>query len=316
MINRTLVRTRVVQTLFAFYKDGDKTPLTAKKELLKSFSDTYDLYVMLLDFVNELTQYAEEQLQQVEQRAKVTHQTYTANRRFVNNRLAQVVFNNRKIRNYLANENLNWDAGMSAVSAVYKQLQSAPFYEEYMSAPDCDYEADKRVWRKIYTDLLPQNGALESALEEMEVVLDRQNWTVDADLVLSFALKTLKRFEPEGDDQDILPMFAQESELQFAKDLLRYAIEEKPRYEQLIDSHLRNWDAQRIAYMDRIILQVALAEIFHFPDIALEVSLNEYIELSKEYSTDKSYTFINGVLTEILRDMKREGTLTKALVVR
>lgn len=317
MINRTLVRTRVVQTLFAFYKDGDKTPLTAKKELLKSFSDTYDLYVLMLDFVNELTVYAEEQVQQAEQRAKVTHQSYMANRRFANNRLAQVVFNNHQIRNYIANNNLSWDAGMSAVSAIYKQLQDTPFYQEYMSAAESDYEADKRIWRKIFTELLPGNTALESALEEMEIVLDRQNWTVDVDLVLSFAVKTLKRFDPEtGADQDILPMFAQESELQFAKDLLRNAIEEHPRYEQLIDGHLRNWDAQRIAYMDRIILQVALAEIFHFPDIALEVSLNEYIELSKEYSSDKSYTFINGVLTEILRDLKREGTFAKALVVK
>lgn len=315
MINRTMVRTRVIQTLFAYYKDGDKTPLTAKKELLKSFSDTYDLYVLLLDFVNQLTTYAEEQVQQAEQRAKVTHQSYTANRRLVNNGLAQVVFNNHQIRNYIQNNQLSWDAGMSAVSAIYKQLQDMPWYQEYMAAPECDYEADKRLWRRVY-EMMIGNEQLESALEEMEVVLDRQNWTVDMDLVLSFVIKTIKRLDQEtGADQDILPMFAKEEELQFAKDLLRYAIEEKPRYEALIDSHLRNWDAQRIAYMDRIILQTALAEIFHFPDIALQVSLNEYIELSKEYSSDKSYTFINGVLTEILRDERRQGTLTKALVV-
>lgn len=316
MINRTLVRTRVVQTLFAYYKDGDKTPLTAKKELLKSFSDTYDLYVLLLDFINELTLYAEQQIQQAEQRAKVTHRAYDANRRFVNNRLAQVVFNNHQIRNYIANNQLSWDAGMNAVSAIYKQLQEMSFYRDYMTAEEDNFEADKRVWRRIY-ELMQDNEAVLSALEEMEVVLDRQNWTVDVDLLLSFAVKTVKRFQEEtGADQDILPMFAHEDELQFAKDLLRYAIEEKPKYEQLIDTHLRNWDAQRIAYMDRIILQTALAEIFHFPDIALEVSLNEYIELSKEYSSDKSYTFINGVLTEILRDLKREGTFTKSLLVR
>jgi N utilization substance protein B len=232
MINRTMVRTRVIQTLFAYYKDGDKTPLTAKKELLKSFSDTYDLYVLLLDFVNQLTMYAEEQIQQAEQRAKVTHQSYVANRRLVNNGLAQVVFNNHQIRNYIQNNQLSWDAGMSAVSAVYKQLQEMPWYAEYMAAPDCDYEADKRLWRRIY-EMMIGNDQLESALEEMEVVLDRQNWTVDMDLVLSFVIKTIKRLDQEtGADQDILPMFTNEDELQFAKDLLRYAIEEKPRYER------------------------------------------------------------------------------------
>ncbi len=317
MISRTLVRTRVIQTLYAYYKDGDKTSLSAKKELLKSFSDSYDLYVLLLGLVNELTQYAEEQIEAAESRAKVMHEEYTANRRFVNNRLSQKVFNNRPIRNYLANNKLSWEAGMDAMGAIYKELTETDYYKEYMSAEKNTYEDDKRVWRKIYTELLPYNEALYSALDEMEVVLDRNNWTVDVDMMLTFAIKTLKRFEEEGnDDQEILPMFKQEEDLDFAKDLLRYAIEEKDRYEQLIDTHLRNWDASRVAYMDRIILQTALAELFHFDDIALEVTLNEYIELSKEYSTDKSYTFINGVLTEIMRDEKRQGTLMKAMGMR
>ncbi len=317
MISRTLVRTRVIQTLYAYYKDGDKTPLSAKKELLKSFSDTYDLYVLLLSFVNELTQYAEEQIEDAESRAKVMHEEYVANRRFVNNRLAQHVFNNHPIRNYMSNNNLSWEAGLDAVSVIYKQLVETDYYKEYMSAETCTYEDEKRIWRKIYTELLPYNEALYSALDEMEVVLDRNNWTVDVDLILSFALKTLKRFEEDSDDEvEILPMFRQEADLDFAKNLLRYSIEEHERYEQLIDTHLRNWDASRVAFMDRIILLTALTELFHFDDIALEVTLNEYIELSKEYSTDKSYTFINGVLTEILRDEKKNGTLMKAAGMR
>ena len=317
MISRTLVRTRVIQTLYAYYKDGDKTSLSAKKELLKSFSDTYDLYVLLMSLVNELTQYAEEQIEDAEARAKVKHEEYVANRRFVNNKLAQQVFNNRPIRNYLANNNLSWEAGMDAMGALYKQLVETDYYKEYMAAEACTYEDDKRIWRKIYTELLPYNEALYSALDEMEVILDRNNWTVDMEVVLVFALKTLKRFTEESDDdQEIMPMFRQEADLDFAKDLLKYAIEDKDKNEQLIDTHLRNWDASRVAYMDRIILQTALAELFHCDDIALEVTLNEYIELSKEYSTDKSYTFINGVLTEILRDEKKNGTLMKAMGMR
>ena len=172
MISRTLVRTRVIQTLYAYYKDGDKTPLSAKKELLKSFSDTYDLYVLLLSFVNELTQYAEEQIEDAESRAKVMHEEYVANRRFVNNRLAQHVFNNHPIRNYMSNNNLSWEAGLDAVSVIYKQLVETDYYKEYMSAETCTYEDEKRIWRKIYTELLPYNEALYSALDEMEVVLE------------------------------------------------------------------------------------------------------------------------------------------------
>ena len=140
----------MIQTLFEYYKDGDMTPLTAKKELLKSFSDTYDLYVLLLDFVNQLTMYAEEQVQQAEQRAKVTHQSYVANRRLVNNGLAQVVFNNHQIRNYVQNNQLSWDAGMSAVSAIYKQLQEMPWYQEYKESPVAIVEENEMPQWKTY----------------------------------------------------------------------------------------------------------------------------------------------------------------------
>lgn len=317
MINRTTVRTRVVQILFAYCQDGDKTALTAKKELLAAFEDTYSLYILMLDFINEFTRYAEQQIELSEQRAKVLHQSYKANRRLVNNRLAQQVFNNHMVRNYLHNNKLNWDAGMNAISSVYKQLTESQFYQEYMRAEECDYQADKMIWRKIFTLLLPDNEALISALEDMELALDHSHWTTDIDMVLHYVEKTIKRFDEHSDsDQEIFPMFASEAELDFAKDLLRYAIEDRASNEELIHSHLKNWDAQRIVYMDRIILLTALAEIMHFPDIALEVTFNEYIELSKYYSSDKSYTFINGILNEILRDLKRDNRLIKAMLLR
>lgn len=314
MINRTMVRTRVIQTLFAFYKDGDKTALTAKKELLRSFSDTYCLYMMMLDFINAMTSYAEQQIVEAESRAKVTHTHYVANRRFVNNSFAVQVFNNRTLRHYIEDEKLSWDAGMNAVSSVYKRLLDSACYRAYMSAETVTYEDDKRIWRQIFTDMLPGNEDFQSALEELEIVLDRQNWAIDMDIILSFAVKTIKRFsEDKGEEQELLQMFDSEQELNFGKDLLRYAIDNHDDYRERIVSHLKNWDPDRIAYMDTIILQVALAEIINFPNIALEISLNEYIELAKEYSGEKSHQFINGILNEILLDMRRNNELVKAV---
>ena len=115
MINRTLVRTKVVQTLFAHYKGSDHSSLSARKTLLNKFSSTYSLYMMMLSFADELTTYAEEQIAENQRRATVLHQTYNANRKFVNNRIAQQLFNNRRLRNYMENEHLRWDVGMSAV---------------------------------------------------------------------------------------------------------------------------------------------------------------------------------------------------------
>lgn len=317
MINRTLVRTRVVQILYAYNQCGDKTPSTAQKELLRSFSDTYSLYFMILDFVNELTTYAENQIAESIARSRATHRTYHPNRRFVENRFAKQLFENLTLRHYLAEEHLSWEAGQTALAAIYTDLQNTPFYKEYMALPQTTYSEDKAVWRKIIGELLPDNPDFLSALEELEVALDRRNWTVDADIVLSYVVKSIRQFREENEaDQALLQMFDREDELQFAQDLLAKAIEHHDEEMEYVHQHLKNWDADRLALMDTVILQAALAELLYFPDIALEVTLNEYIELSKEYSGEKSYLFVNGILNEILLDLKRNNKLLKALTLK
>ena len=312
-----MVRTRVVQTLFAYYKNPDKTLLTARKELNKSFADTYDLYFSLLDFANELTAYAQRQLEEQSARARATHSSWAPNRRFVQNRLAQQLFDNRALRARIQEQQLSWDSGMQAVADVYKRLTESEFYRQYMEAETCTYNDDKRIWRQIYQHLLTGNEVLNDALEEMELVLDKTNWTTDMEVVLSYVVKTIKRFgEDSTPETPLLEMFDNEEEVKFASSLLEKAIKEHDQFEQLINSHLKGWDAERIAYMDRIIIETALAEITEFENIALTVSMNEYIELAKEYSGDKSYMFINGILTEILRDLKNEGSLFKALSLK
>ena len=205
---------------------------------------------------------------------------------------------------------------MSAVKAVYLNMVATPWYKEYMEQADCTYEDDKRIWRKIYTELLPGNEAVLSALEEMELELDHFTWVTDMDFVLSYVVKSVRRFrEEEGAEQSLLEMFDSEEDLKFATDLLQYAIEHRAEYDALIDAHLNNWDPERVAWMDRVILLVAMAEIMNFPEIALQISLNEYIEIAKEYSGEKNYFFINGILDGIIRQLKREDKLLKAMAV-
>ena len=313
MINRTLVRTRVIQTLFAFYKDPEKTTLTARKELLKSFADTYDLYFILLDFANVLTAYAQQQMEDQAARARATHAMWSPNKRFIENRFAQQLFDNRALRSRIQEQRLAWDSGMPAVSAIYHQLTESSWYRDYMSAETSDYDQDKQIWRRIYQNIMPESAELRDSLEEMEVVLDKTNWEVDLDVVLSYVIKTVKRFQEDSTPEtELLPMFDSEDECKFATDLLSHALKGHEQYEQMINSHLKGWEADRIADMDRVILEAALAEIIEFPQIALTVSMNEYIELAQEYSGEKSHMFVNGILTEILREMQREGKLFKA----
>lgn len=313
MINRTLVRTKVIQTLFAYYKAEQMTALGAKKELLKSFSNVYSLYMLLLDFINEMTTLSEERIEQERNRAKVLHEPYVAQTNFAHNRLAQQVFNNRQLRGYMNETRLSWDVAHESLRLLFKQIAGAEFFTEYQALPNPTYDDDRQVWRHIFVDILADNEELETALDELEVALDGSGWSIDANVVISYVVKTLKRFGPTSNgDQELLPMFDSEDELTFAKELLQKAIDGRDEYMELIEKHLKNWELNRIAYMDIIILQVALAEIIEFPSIALQVSMNEYLEIAKEYSTDKSYAFINGVLEGAVNDLKAENKLVKA----
>ena len=317
MINRTMVRTRVIQTLFAYYSNPGKTPHTAVRELRKSFADTYDLYFLLLDFANELTSYAQVQIEERVARARATHEQWEPNRRFVENRLAQQLFDNRALRRRIQEQQLSWDSGMPAVAETYRRLTESDFYRQYMEAENCTYADDKRLWRQIYQHLLTGSEALTDALDEQEVVLDKANWTIDAEVVISYVIKTIKRFEENSTpDTPLLEMFDSNDEEQFAEQLLEKTIAGHDEYEKQINGHLKGWDADRIAFMDRIIIEAALAEILNFEEIALTVSLNEYIELAKEYSGDKNYMFVNGILTEILRDKKNEGSFFKGFTLK
>ena len=270
--------------------------------------------MMMLSFADELTTYANEQISENKKRAAVLHQTYNANRNFANNRVAQQIFNNRLLRNYMENENLRWDTGMAAVESTYKKLLEAPFYKEFMALEKPSYEDEKTLWRKIYGSLLLASADLSSALEEMEVALDHEGWTTDMDMVITYVIKTIKRFKEEDTDElPLLEMFDSEEEFAFAKDLLQWSIEQTEENKQLISKALQNWEADRVAYMDQIILLVALAEIRKCNEIALEISMNEYIEISKEYSSDKSYVFINGVLNKVVNELRADNQLFKVV---
>lgn len=317
MINRTLVRTKVILTLYAYFQDADKTRHTAEKELTESFSDTYNLYFLLLDLVNEITLYAQTKLEEAQEKAVAMHIEYKPNYRFVNNVFAQQVFDNQQLRSHLENNKLDWNAATNCIDHLYQQITASDVYKEYMEADETSYEADKQIWRKIFQTIVPNNEYIESGLEELEIALDGNMWVTDMNVITSYVVKTIKRFEQEaGAGQELLKMFTNESELDFAKQLLRQSIERNSEYQTLIESKLKNWDPERIAYMDMIIMKTAVAELFTFPEIAAQVTINEYLELAREYSTENSPHFINGILDEIIKEQTQKGKLLKGLALK
>jgi N utilization substance protein B len=180
-----------------------------------------------------------------------------------------------------------------------------------MDSENCDYQSDKDLWRKVFRRVILLNENLDNSIEDQNIF-----WVDDVEIVLSFIIKTIKRFNLQaGDKQELLPMFKDDDDINFAKKLLHGVLQNGSAYRELIDQNTQNWELDRIAFMDILIMEVAISELIDFPTIPINVTLNEYIEIAKSYSTDKSGTFINGVLDNIVRKLKEENKLIKAVVI-
>jgi len=211
-------------------------------------------------------------------------------------------------------EYFNWD-GFSRRCRVnsefdidlHKHLAEADFYKEYMESSDTSYAEDRELWRKIYKNVICNNERLESLLEDMSLY-----WNDDKYIVDTFVLKTIKRFdETKGADQELLPEFKDEEDREFAHRLFRNTLLNAEYYRKLVNDNTKNWEFNRIALMDLLIMQIALAEIMTFPNIPLNVSLNEYVDIAKIYSTPRSGAYVNGLLDAVTKKLIAEKKLMK-----
>ena len=303
MINRALLRIKVIQTLYSYYKGGGQSPFAAQKELAFSLEKTYDLYFHLLQLSVEVTRYAANRIETRRNKLRPTDEDLRPNMRFVENAFIRQLADNEQLAGRLAERKLSWMNYPDLMKSLYEQIEATDFFLEYMQADGTDYEADKEVWRKIYRRVFLDSEELEEAVEEQSIY-----WADDLEVLVSFVVKTIKRFDAEaGAQQALLPMFKDEDDRRYGERLLECALKNEKEYLDLINENTLNWELDRIAFMDILVMQVALAELCNFPTIPVNVTLNEYIEISKQYSTDKSGIFINGVLDKIVNRLKADN---------
>jgi N utilization substance protein B len=239
-----------------------------------------------------------------------TPEDINPNTRFIDNTFVDQLRKNKQFVSYLNERKLSWVNHPEIIKELYEEIIACDFYQEYMETECVDYQSDKDVWRKIFKRIILQNESLDNSIEDQSIF-----WTDDVEIVVSFILKTIKRFDKEsGSDQELLPMFKDEEDAEFARKLLRGVLLNGNTYKEVIDKHTQNWELDRIAFMDILIMEVALSELMDFPTIPVNVTLNEYIEIAKNYSTDKSGTFINGVLDNIVGQLKKENKLIKVVM--
>ncbi|RGN43370.1 MULTISPECIES: transcription antitermination factor NusB [unclassified Bacteroides] len=307
MINRVLIRLKIVQIIYAYYQNGGKNLDTAEKELFFSLSKAYDLYNYLLLLMVELTKYAEKRIDAAKNKLVPTKEELAPCMKFVDNQFIAQLEINKQLSEFVVNQKKSWDNETEFIKDLFEKISESDIYKEYMATKETSYEDDRELWRKLYKSFIFNNETLDQVLEDQSLY-----WNDDKEIVDTFVLKTIKRFElKNGANQPLLPEFKDEEDQEFARRLFRRSILNADYYRHLISENTRNWDLDRIAFMDVIILQIALAEILSFPNIPVSVSLNEYVDIAKLYSTAKSGGFINGTLDGIVNQLKKEGKLTK-----
>lgn len=307
MINRELIRIKVVQVLYSYLQKGTHNPDVAEKELLLSLDKAYDLYNYLLMLLVEVSRMSVRMLEVYEKRSKKLKDGIKWSHRFVDNRFIIQLESNRQLRDYCSEHDLSWADHETFVRDLYNKVEASEFYKDYMASETTSYEKDREVWRLIYRHLIVGNEELSDLLEDTNIY-----WNDDKAIIDTFVLKTINRFtENTTSTFPLMPEYKSDADLDFAKKLIYRAIVGQEHYGELISGTTRKWDFKRIALMDRVILQLGLAEITTFPNIPLSVSINEYVDIAKMYSTPKSDKYINATLDAIAKRLIEEGKLVK-----
>ena len=311
MINRELIRIKIVQLIYAYYQNGNKNIDTAEKELFFSLSKSYDMYNYLLGLMVSVTKEARKHLEIAQAKAR-REGTAEPSARFALNRFAMQLEDNTMLNDFMSTQKKTWNDEPEFIKKLYNMIVSSEIYREYMENPDDSYATDRELWRRIYRALIQDNEDLDAIFEEPSLY-----WNDDKEVVDSFVLKTIKRFdEKSGSKQELLPEYDNEEDKDYARRLFRASILNANEYQRIMSTSSQNWDFSRLAYMDIIIMQIAIAEMLTFPSIPISVTINEFVDIAKVYSTPRSGGYINGMLDAIARRLINEGKMLKQMPKR
>lgn len=307
MISRRLLRIKTLQILFAFYRGESDSLAKAESELAHSNRKAYDLYHYLFLLLLEMRDFAEKRIEIAKQKHMPSYDDLHPNTRFVDNGVLRIIDDNEHLKSYLKQYKLSWVNYPELIKKLYQKVAASDYYNSYMNAEQCTFNDDKQLIVNILSKELESFDDFTQCLEEQSIY-----WNDDLDFMIGMVVKTIKKFkENQPPSSPLFPMFKNEDDEDFAKKLLRKVVLNHQESVKIIDKFTKNWDVERIASMDILIMEMAINEILEFPSIPVKVSFNEYIEISKFYSTDQSSTFINGVLDKIIESLRNENRINK-----
>lgn len=314
MISRRQIRIKTLQTLYAYYNSEDRQVSKAEKELLFNINKAYDLYHSIFVLLIEIANYAESRIDLARRKLVPTDEDLHPNTRFIDSRLIEQFRNCDQLLRYVDVKKITWVNYPELIKELHTQINMDEGFQAFMTAESVSFADEIKLFNHLLTDIIYPNESLEQVLEEQSIY-----WTEDLEYMISMVIKTLKRFREDGSQKDpLLPLFKPTpgsdvpEDKDFAIKLLRKSIANKEEYIGYIKANTKNWDLDRIAFMDILIMQMAIAEFIGFPSIPTKVTMNEYLEVSKEYSTSKSNVFINGVLDKVAIQLKESKKIRKA----
>lgn len=309
MLTRRHIRVKVMQCIYALVQSKDDSLQKQEKFLKVSIENTYTLYLVWLSLFVEIQQKASEQLSLSSKKYIAdAEKGYIDKARFVNNGLLLQLKNNQLLKEAISNRKLdNWYLNEEYVKLIYKEIIESKVYDDYMKQPQTNFAKDKELVLALFKEIIAPNEKIYEYFED-----DKLTWIDDIPIVNTFILKQFKKVKEQQNDSFFLPKLLKDQEdMVFANELLTKTLLKNSALENEIEGKTPNWDKDRIADIDSILLKMAICELLHFSSIPERVTINEYLEIAKEYSTPKSSIFINGILDKLTKEYKAEGKLNK-----
>ncbi len=309
MITRILIRVKVVQMLYSYLlTKEEKSVKEAKKELDKSLDKAYELYISILKFMIDLTELQDLRLDEARHKYLPTEEDMNPNTRFIDNKFIAKLKENKDLKAYLDENPVSWRDDIIFMKLILDKVLNSDIYEKYMSAEETTYADDCNLWKDLLKKVILVDDDFLELLESKSVY-----WNDDLSVMGTFVLKTIKQYASNPDTVTIQPKYKDEEDSEFGERLFSCAVRENEENNHIIDKFILKdlWDVERIAFMDRVVLGVGLSEVKNFDSIPTKVTMNEYIEIAKYYSTPKSSQFINGILNSAINYLKDSGRISK-----
>ncbi|MBQ1221580.1 MAG: transcription antitermination protein NusB [Alistipes sp.] len=306
MLSRRLLRIKVLKALFAHLKSESDNMIASEKNLVATVDKAYDLYFQLLTLPEQLVKYAQERIDIAKQKKLPTFEDLHPNTKFVDNVVIRIISTTDAVADHVAKRKLGWTGQEDLIRLIYQQLIETEFFKTYMARDNRSWEEDRALVDYLFT-MLNDCPVLDEALEEMSLM-----WADDLPYILAMIQRTISNMRISHTQLRVAEKYKSEEDPQFLKTLFEKALVNYNDYQSYVERFTANWDIERVVFMDNLILGVAIAELVAFPSIPVKVTMDEWIEISKYYSTPGSSTFINGVLDKIVALLTEEGKIQKS----